>query len=52
MHQTNSLLHRLRFPALMRHFLIAWLLAVLLEYLRLPEALRTMTGLQGLAQMS
>ena len=52
MHQTNSLLHRLRFPALMRHFLIAWLLAVLLEYLRLPETLRTMTGLQGLAQMS
>ena len=52
MNQTTPLLHRLRFSALMRHFLTAWLLAVLVEYLRLPEELRTLTGLDGLAQMS
>lgn len=51
MHQT-TLFRRLRFPSLVRHFLTAWLVAVLFEYLLLPEHLRNLSGLQGLGQMS
>lgn len=32
--------------------LLSWLLAVVAEYLRLPEALRSLAGLDGLAQLS
>ena len=49
---TKTLLHRLRFPELVRHGLTAWILAVLTEYLLLSAELRDLSGLQGLARMS
>ena len=39
-------------PGLIRRLLIAWLTAATGEFLLLPAALRTMTGLQALAAMS
>ncbi len=41
-----------RLPNLLRQIIIGWLLAVTVEYLILPEELRTLGGLEGLAQMS
>ena len=42
----------LRPRELIRWFLISWLLAVFIEYLLLPAALRDLSGLEGLGQMS
>lgn len=39
-------------PALIRHLLLAWLIAAAAEYLLLSAELKTMTGLKGLAAMS
>ena len=39
-------------PGIVRKILIAWLLAVTIEYLLLPQDIRTLTQLKGLAQMS
>lgn len=39
-------------PDLIRQILIGWLLAVVVEYLLLPEALRDLSKLDGLAKMS
>ncbi|MBQ3503330.1 MAG: DUF2079 domain-containing protein [Oscillospiraceae bacterium] len=39
-------------PSLVRHALLSWLLAVVIEYLILPNELRDLTKLDGLAQMS
>lgn len=38
--------------ALFRRFIMAWLSAVLVEYIILPSGLRELSGLDGLAQMS
>ena len=35
-----------------RRLILGWLMAVMLEYLRLPVALRELSGLEGLRQMS
>ena len=40
------------FPGLIRQIIIGWLLAVTIEYFILPEELRTLAKLEGLAQMS
>lgn len=40
------------FPALIRHALTAWLLAVTIEYILLPTHLQTLGNLNGLAHMS
>lgn len=40
------------FADLIRHAILAWLLAVTIEYLMLPEELRELSELYGLAQMS
>lgn len=45
----SSLFHT---PDLIRQILIGWLLAVTVEYLILPEELRDLSKLDGLAQMS
>ena len=39
-------------PKLIRRLLLAWLLAITLESLLLPTALRNLSGLEGLAKMS
>ena len=39
-------------PALVRKVLVAWLLAVTVEYLILPPSLRDLASLEGLARMS
>lgn len=39
-------------PAVIRHFLLGWLLAVTVAYVALPPQLRALTDLQGLARMS
>lgn len=39
-------------PGLVRKLAVSWLLAVVIEYLCLPGALRSLTTLDGLAQMS
>lgn len=43
---------RTQAPDLVRRLLLAWLTAVTLEYFRLPQALRTLGALDGLAEMS
>lgn len=57
MDRTNSLLKRKRKsllnpPDLVRRILLAWLTAVTVEFFLLPAALRDLSGLEGLAQMS
>lgn len=57
MDRTNSLLKRKRKsllnpPDLVRRILLAWLTAVTVEFFLLPAALRDLSGLDGLAQMS
>ena len=49
---TRRKLRKVDVPELVRHALLAWLFAVTLEYLLLPGNLRTLAGLDGLAQMS
>ena len=39
-------------PSLIRHVIFSWLMAVAIEYFRLPMALRDLSQLDGLAQMS
>ena len=39
-------------PAWFRHLVLAWFLAAAVEYLLLPEELRILTELSGLAEMS
>lgn len=39
-------------PNFVRHIILSWLLAVLIEYLILPSELRDLAELEGLAQMS
>ena len=41
-----------RIPVLIRQMILAWLMAVLIEYVRLSPTARALTGLEGLAQMS
>ena len=48
----HTLKNRLSVPGLIRKLLIAWLLAVTVEYLILPARLRDLTRLAGLARMS
>ena len=45
-------LRKITASALIRHILLGWLLAVIIEYLALPGELRALTDLQGLANMS
>lgn len=40
------------FPSLIRHFIFSWLMAVSIEYFKLPMNLRNLERLDGLAQMS
>lgn len=40
------------FPSLIRHIILSWLMAVAIEYFRLPLNLRNLSRLDGLAQMS
>ena len=49
---TGTLRKQFSFSALLRRFLLSWLLAVLLEYLLLPSELRDLNDLGGLAHMS
>ena len=39
-------------PSLLRHVILSWLLAVVIEYFILPNELRDLAKLDGLAQMS
>ena len=39
-------------PSLLRHVILSWLLAVVIEYFILPSELRDLSILDGLAQMS
>lgn len=39
-------------PEIIRHLLFSWLLATAVEYLLLPEEVRSLSNLDGLAQMS
>ena len=48
----HTLKNRLSVPGLIRKLLIAWLLAVTVEYLFLDPPLRDLTGLKGIAEMS
>ncbi len=43
---------KLSIPSFIRHLLFGWLFAVLLEYLLLPNQLKSLDTLDGLAQMS
>ena len=40
------------FPSLIRHFMLSWLMAVAIEYFKLPVDLRNLSHLDGLSQMS
>ena len=40
------------FPSLVRHIILAWLTSVAIEYFKLPEPLRDLSKLDGMAQMS
>ena len=42
----------LDFPSMIRHVILSWLMAVAIEYFRLPMNLRDLSQLDGLAQMS
>jgi uncharacterized membrane protein len=48
----STLKQRINFPGFIRKLLIAWILAVTVEYLILPLNLRNLAQLEGLAQMS
>lgn len=41
-----------RIPVMIRQMILAWLMAVLIEYARLSPTARALAGLEGLAQMS
>lgn len=40
------------FPSFIRHIILSWLIAVAIEYFKLPKELRKLSSLNGLAQMS
>lgn len=40
------------FPSFIRHFILSWLIAVAIEYFKLPVDLRNLLHLDGLSQMS
>ena len=40
------------FPSFIRHFILSWLMAVAIEYFKLPVDLRNLLHLDGLSQMS
>ena len=44
--------HSFKCTGLIRRVLLSWLLAVTMEFLLLPEKLRNLEGLEGMAQMS
>ena len=50
--QKSLIQNQFSIPSFIRHVLLSWLLAVLLEYLILPSELRDLADLGGLAQMS
>ena len=41
-----------KFSELVRHLLLGWLVAAMLEFLLLPKALQALSSLQGIAEMS
>ncbi|MGM9588948.1 MAG: DUF2079 domain-containing protein, partial [Faecousia sp.] len=50
--QKSLSLQKRNISEVVRSIILSWLFAVMLEYLRLPGALRDLAGLDGLAQMS
>ena len=50
--QTTLIRSRFTIPSLLRHVILSWLLAVVIEYFILPSELRDLSKLDGLAQMS
>ena len=50
--QKSLIQNQFSIPSFIRHVLLSWLLAVLIEYLILPSELRDLADLDGLAQMS
>lgn len=50
--QKNLINNRITIPSLVRHIILSWLMAILIEYLILPSELRELSKLDGLAQMS
>ena len=48
----NSLHKRMTAGSIVRHLLLSWLIAVLIEYIALPNHLRDLSGLGGFTQMS
>ena len=50
--QKSLSLQKRYFSGVVRQIILSWLFAVMLEYLRLPGALRDLARLDGLAQMS
>ena len=50
--QKNLISNRINIPSLVRHIILSWLMAVLIEYFILPSELRDLSRLDGLAQMS
>ena len=50
--QKTLISNRITIPGLIRHIILSWLMAVLIEYFILPSELRDLSKLDGLAQMS
>ena len=50
--QKTIIQNQFAIPSLVRHVFLSWLLAVVTEYLILPNELRDLAKLEGLAQMS
>ncbi len=50
--QKTLILNKIDVPSIMRHLILSWLLAVVIEYFILPGELRNLAKLEGLAQMS
>lgn len=50
--QENKLKKSATFSVQLRYILSAWLMAVTLEYLFVPEAMQPLSGLEGIAEMS
>lgn len=50
--QKNLIGNHITIPGLVRHIILSWLMAVMIEYLILPSELRDLSKLDGLAQMS
>lgn len=50
--QKSLFVNKTAIPSLVRHLILSWLLAVVIEYFILPRELRDLAKLDGLAQMS